>query len=110
MKFIFEVRVKPGYSVEEYGDAWVRASEIIQQAPGAQGTYLHRKIGDPNSVLAIAHWDTKRARDAKDDRRDSTVRAILEKHAETCEITVIGEFEDPEWQVEPSAWATSSVD
>ena len=100
MKFIFEVRVKPGYSVEEYADAWVRASEIIQQAPGARGTYLHRKIGDPERVLAIAHWDSKAARDAKDDRRDATVRSILEKHAETCEITVIGEFEEPQWRVE----------
>jgi hypothetical protein len=54
MKFIFEVRMKPGYTVEEYADAWVRASEIIQQAPGARGTYLHRKIGDPNALLAIA--------------------------------------------------------
>lgn len=29
MKFIFEVRVKPGYSAEEYAEAWVEASEII---------------------------------------------------------------------------------
>jgi hypothetical protein len=26
MKFIFEVRMKPGYTVDEYADAWVRAS------------------------------------------------------------------------------------
>jgi heme-degrading monooxygenase HmoA len=101
MKFIFEVRVKPPYSAEDYAAAWLRASDIIQQAPGARGTFLHRKIGDPSRLLAIAHWDSKAARDAKDDRRDATVRAILEKHAETCEITVIGEFEDAEWQVLP---------
>ena len=103
MKFLFEVRVKPPYTADEYADAWVRASEIIQQAPGARGTYLHRRIGDPNRLLAIAHWDSKSARDAKDDRRDATVRAILDKHAETCEIRVIGEFEDPAWQVLPPA-------
>ena len=38
MKFIFEVRVKEGHTAEEYADAWVRASELIQQAPGARGT------------------------------------------------------------------------
>jgi len=103
MKFLFEVRVKPPYTAAEYADAWVRASEIIQQAPGARGTYLHRRIGDPQRLLAIAHWDSKAARDAKDDRRDATVRAILDKHAETCEIRVIGEFEDPDWQVLPPA-------
>ena len=27
MKFIFEVRMKPGYTVDEYADAWVRASK-----------------------------------------------------------------------------------
>ena len=31
MKFIFEVRIKPGYSAEEYADKWVRASELIQE-------------------------------------------------------------------------------
>lgn len=103
MKFLFEVRVKPPYTAAEYADAWVRASEIIQQAPGARGTYLHRRIGDPQRLLAIAHWDSKAVRDAKDDRRDATVRAILDKHAETCEIRVIGEFEDPDWQVLPPA-------
>jgi hypothetical protein len=29
MKFIFEVRMKPGYTVDEYADAWVRAIQII---------------------------------------------------------------------------------
>ncbi len=101
MKFIFEVRMKPGFTVEEYAEGWLRASEIIQQTPGARGTYLHRKIGEPDKALAIAHWDSKQARDAKDDRRDATVKAILEKHAKFCEITVIGEFEEPEWQVVP---------
>lgn len=101
MKFIFEVRMKPGYTVEQYADAWVRASKIIQQAPGARGTYLHRKIGSPDTLLAIATWDSKAHRDAKDDRRSETVRAILEKHASACEISIIGEFEEPEWQVLP---------
>lgn len=101
MKFIFEVRMKPGYTVDEYADAWVRASEIIQQTPGARGTSLHRKIGEPNVLLAIASWESKAHRDAKDDRRNETVRAILEKHALNCEIAVIGEFEEPEWVVLP---------
>lgn len=101
MKFIFEVRMKPGYTADEYADAWVRASTIIQQAPGARGTHLHRKIGDPNTLLAIASWDSKAQRDAKDDRRDATVREILDLHAKNCEITVIGEFDEPAWSVLP---------
>jgi len=101
MKFIFEVRVKPGYTVEEYAEAWVAASEIIQRTPGARGTYLHRKIGEPDTLLAIATWASKAHRDAKDDSRDETVRAILEKHRTHCEINVIGEFEEPEWSVHP---------
>ncbi|GIK84992.1 MAG: hypothetical protein BroJett026_04730 [Betaproteobacteria bacterium] len=101
MKFIFEVRVKPGYTVEEYAAAWIEASTIIQRTPGARGTVLHRKIGAPDTLLAIATWDSKAHRDAKDDRRDATVRAILDRHAQHCEITVIGEFEEPEWRVAP---------
>ena len=101
MKFIFEVRMKPGYTVDEYAEAWVRASRIIQQTPGARGTYLHRKIGDANTLLAIASWESKAHRDAKDDRRDETVRAILDLHAKNCEISVIGEFDEPAWSVLP---------
>ena len=91
--------MKPGYTVDEYADAWVRASEIIQRTPGALGTYLHRKIGDPNTLLAIATWASKAHRDAKDDRRDETVRAILDLHAKNCEV--IGEFDEPDWSVLP---------
>lgn len=101
MKFIFEVRVKPGFSVEEYAQGWVEASEIIQQSEGAKGTYLHRKIGHPDTVLAIAHWESKAHRDAKDDSRSARVKAILEKHAKVVEVTVMGEYDEPEWQVLP---------
>lgn len=101
MKYVFEVRMKPGYTVAEYADAWIRASRTIQRTPGARGTRLHRKIGDPDALLAIASWESKAHRDAKDDRRDETVRAILQRHAKHCEITVIGEFEEPEWSVLP---------
>ena len=38
MIFVFEVHVHPGYTAEAYAEAWVRASEIIQQAAGARGT------------------------------------------------------------------------
>lgn len=104
MKYIFEVRVIPPYTAEQYAEAWIEASRIIQQAPGALGTELHRKIGSDDTLLAIAHWQSKAHRDAKDDDRDATVKAILAKHAKTCEITLIGEFEAPEWVVrlEPS--------
>ncbi|MGB3597982.1 MAG: antibiotic biosynthesis monooxygenase, partial [Pseudomonas neustonica] len=38
MKFIFEVKITEGYRAEDYAEAWVRASQLIQQAPGARGT------------------------------------------------------------------------
>ncbi len=102
MHFIFEVHVKPGYSAEQYADAWVRASRLIQQAPGARGTRLHRKIDDPNVLLAIATWETKAARDAQESRQPDAVRRIISEQAEFVDIRVVGEFEDAEWIVEPS--------
>lgn len=102
MKFIFEVHIKPGHTAEQYADAWVRASEIIQRAPGARGTRLHRKIGDPNVLLAIASWESKAVRDAMEARPDEQVAAIIREAAEHCEVRPIGEFEEPEWVVEPS--------
>jgi hypothetical protein len=37
MKFVFEIRIKPGHTVEEYAAAWSRGSVVIRRAPGAQG-------------------------------------------------------------------------
>jgi len=101
MHFIFEVHLKPGYTAEQYADAWLRASEIIQRSPGAQGTRLHRKIGDPGVLLAIATWESKAVRDAMEARQPEEVRAIIAEQAEFVEIHVVGEFEAPEWEVVP---------
>jgi heme-degrading monooxygenase HmoA len=101
MIFVFEVRVKPGHSAEAYADAWVRASRLIQQAPGARGTRLHRRIGDPTKLLAIASWDSKAARDAMEAKPSDEVRHIIAEQAEFVDVRVIGEFEDPDWVVDP---------
>lgn len=99
MKFIFRIRIKPGHSAEEYAAAWVRASEIIQRAPGARGTRLHRRIGKPDELLAIASWDSKAKRDALP--QDPEVDSILSEAAKYVDIDIIGEFEEPEWTVLP---------
>lgn len=101
MIFVFEVHVKPGHTAEAYADAWVRASEIIQQAPGARGTRLHRRIGDPSKLLAIASWDSKADRDAMEADPSAQVRRIIAEQAEFVDVCVIGEFEDPDWVVLP---------
>lgn len=101
MKYLFEVHIKPGHTAEEYADAWVHASRIIQQAPGARGTRLHRKIDDPNTLLAIASWDSKPDRDAMEDRHDANVAAIIKSATPACEIRLIEEFDEPEWVVLP---------
>lgn len=100
MKYLFEVRMRPGYRAEQYAEAWVRASELIQRAPGARGTRLHRKIGEPHVLLAIAEWDSKRDRDASQGLHPR-VGEIIASAAEYCDITIIGEFEEPEWVVLP---------
>jgi heme-degrading monooxygenase HmoA len=99
--FVFEVHVHPGQSAEAYAAAWVRASEIIQQAPGARGTRLHRKIGDDRRLLAIASWDSKADRDAMEANPSTHVQRIIAEQAEFVDVRVIGEFEDPDWIVNP---------
>jgi len=101
--FVFEVHVKEGYSAEAYADAWVRASEIIQAAPGARGTRLHRKIGDPLKLLAIASWESKDARDAMESDLPERAQAIIASQAEFVDVRPIGEFAEPEWEVLPDA-------
>jgi heme-degrading monooxygenase HmoA len=99
--FVFEVRVHPGYTAEAYAEAWVRASEIIQRAPGARGTRLHRRIGDDSKLLAIASWDSKAERDAMEAQPSAEVKRIIAEQAEFVDVRVIGEFEDPDWVVRP---------
>ena len=101
MHFVFEVHIKPGYTPEQYAQAWIKASRMIQQASGARGTRLHRKIGDPDVLLAIATWATKADRDAMEAQENPDVRDIIEAQAEFVDVRVIGEFEDPEWVVLP---------
>ena len=102
MIFVFEVHVRPGHTAEAYAEAWVRASEIIQRAPGARGTRLHRKIGDDSKLLAIAAWDSKAERDAMEANPSEEVRRIIAEQAEFVDVRVIGEFEDPDWVVMPA--------
>ena len=101
MHFIFEIHIKVGYTAEQYAAAWVAASKLIQRAPGARGTRLHRKIGDANALLAIATWESKTSRDAMEANANARIREIIATQAEFVDVRVIGEFEAPEWVVEP---------
>jgi heme-degrading monooxygenase HmoA len=104
VKFVFRVRVRPGHTAEEYAELWQRASRIIQRAPGARGTELHRALGDPNTLLAIASWESKPARDARELflKPDTEMRRVLDAHLGLVDFELIGEFDDPEWVVKPS--------
>lgn len=101
MKYLFEVRIKHGYSAQEYAEAWQCASRIIQQAPGARGTALHRRIDRPDVLIAIADWASKADRDAMEAEHNEAVAEIIRSVAHLCEIRPIGEFEEPEWVVIP---------
>ncbi len=103
MHFIFEVQVKQGYTAEQYAEAWLRASRLIQQAPGARGTRLHRRIGRSDRLLAIASWASKEDRDAMEATRNPEIERIIEAQSEFVSIQVIGEFEDAEWVVVPES-------
>ena len=105
MHYIFEVRAKPGYSIEAYAEGWMAASALIQRAPGARGTRLHRKIDEPDVALAIATWDSKHARDAMESNPPAAIKAIIEGQKPFVDIRFIGQFEAPEWVVLPPDYA-----
>jgi heme-degrading monooxygenase HmoA len=108
--FVFEVSLKSTYTAEQYAEAWVRASEIIQRASGARGTRLHRKVGDARTLLAIASWDSKEHRDAAQAQRDPRVQALLDEQAQFVEIRIVGEFADPDWIVRAPGQASAAED
>ena len=101
MHFIFEVHIKDGYQAEDYAKVWVRASKLIQRSPGARGTRLHRKIGDPSVLLAIATWESKEARDVMEEQLAQEIADLIDSQSDYVDIHLIGEFESPEWEVLP---------
>ena len=102
MYYIFAVHITdPDYTPEQYAEAWVRASEYIQRAPGARGTRLHRKIDDPRTLLAIASWESKEARDAMETDPPAEIAQIIATQMPHVKIELIGEFEAPDWEVLP---------
>ena len=62
MHYLFEVTAKPGYTIEQYAEAWVKASELIQQAPGAQGQYAYV---DPNQVQGAVYVPAQQTQPAQ---------------------------------------------
>ena len=104
MHYIFEVHLKEGYRPEQYAAAWVRASRLIQQSAGAQGTRLHHKIGEPSVLLAIATWESKAARDAMEEAQAQRIADIIESQSDFVAVHLVGEFEAPEWEVLPPGY------
>jgi heme-degrading monooxygenase HmoA len=110
MLYLFEVHIKPGYTADDYAAAWVEASKLIQQAPGARGTRLHRKLDDPSVLIAIAQWESKAERDAMERAPNPEIADIIRRAAPFCEIHPIGEFDDAVWVVLPPDSQTSQND
>ena len=74
-KFIWKITIKDSLKVEPFIENWRKASEVLQEYPGAKGTRLHRDIDDPNTFVAIAEWESKEARDAMEaDRKAGSER------------------------------------
>ncbi len=52
-------------------------------------------------MIAIASWDSRDDREASAAVVDKTVKQIIASQAPFVDIRVIGEFDDPEWVVDP---------
>jgi heme-degrading monooxygenase HmoA len=62
--YIWKITITDPTKVEPFIQVWKDASAVLQEYPGAQGTYLHKVLGEDNVYLAIANWESKAARDA----------------------------------------------
>jgi hypothetical protein len=102
-RFLFQIRIKPGRTIEEYADIWARGSQIIQKMPGARGTRLHCAIGDPDMLLTVADWESTEARDSAmaELNADEETSAFLRLHLEVGDFIAVGEYDDAEWTVLP---------
>lgn len=96
MKFLFKVNIKDGHSEQEYIEAWKNGSTIIQKSEGAKGTILYRKTGEPETLIAIAEWESKELRDRAMEILDKNadLQTILRNHKQFGETEVLGNFEE----------------
>ncbi len=110
MKFIFEVTINPGYKLEDYAEIWEAESKIIQKEPGALGTRLHRCIGVPSKLVAIASWQSKELRDAAIDnlKDNEELKQLVARKDKVATLNRLGEFEEPEWIVLPEEQLVNS--
>jgi hypothetical protein len=54
-----------------------------------------------NSFRPAPEILSKNDRTQLEQRRNETVRLLLQEASQHCEIAVLGEFDEPEWVVEP---------
>ena len=97
MKYIFEIKIKEGFTEGQYIEAWKSGSSLIQKSEGAQGTILYKNIYEPGKLLAIATWESKEKRDtAMKKLKEETLEVleVLNKHDEFAERNTIGNFEE----------------
>ena len=104
MRYIFQVTIKEGATVEQYVEAWKKGSELIQKHAGARGTRLLKAIGEPNKLIAIAEWDSKQSRDEAMkalSKSDAETQKVWHGHNEFGEISKVGAFDETDWIVLP---------
>ncbi|MBI4118404.1 MAG: antibiotic biosynthesis monooxygenase [Parcubacteria group bacterium] len=105
MKFIFRVQIRTEHTEQEYVDAWRKGSAAIQKSAGAKGTVLYRNLDEPGTLIAIAEWESKEARDIamkKLHSESAEIQNTLDRHKEFGDIEVIGNFEEVA-RIEPPA-------
>jgi len=60
--FVFEIRLKPGHTIEQYRFDWQNGSDRIVQELGCKCTTLFRSLTDPNLLIAMPEWESIEAR------------------------------------------------
>ena len=87
---------KPGQEAD-YIAQWQRGSDVIQTYPGALGTKLFSKVGEPGATYAMADWVSKEAREQAFDKikqERSDAEEVLGKYKEFLESwEVFAEYE-----------------
>ena len=63
-RFIWKIKLKDGFSDDQFIKHWRDASAILQEYPGAQGTLIHKTRGEDRTYFLVAQWESQEYRDA----------------------------------------------
>lgn len=63
-RFIWKIKLNDNVADEEFIKHWHDSSAVLQEYPGAKGTFIHKARDEDRTYFLVAQWESQEIRDA----------------------------------------------